>query len=505
MKRPEVHVVEAGQRLSRSLIWRLQRRFYAQRGIAAFSQGTVPHYITSNPFIAKAYARVVLGYLRDLAPRLRPGQPVYLIELGAGTGRFGFHFVKSLSALLAQSPLQGIRFCYVLTDFSPGSVAAWQVHPALQPLVAAHQLDFAVFDAAAPDALALQGSGAVLSPGALENPLIVLANYVLDGIPQDAFRLQDGQLYESLVTLTSFQPEPDLDAPGLLDRLDVLYEARPVHGDYYDDPACNRLLSTYARGPEEGVLLFPCAALACLAYLRRLSGDRLLLLTGDKGDPTAEARLPQSAPELVHHGSVSLMVNHHALGEYVRQAGGQVFTTTHRHAHLNVSAFVLDAHPAEHAETRHAYGDAVQTFGPDDWFLVTKILAGHLDGLALDQILALLRLGGSDHNLLAGCYAALLRCLPQASEPWQNEARQALAAVWQSYYHIGEKWDLPFHLGTLLVAMRCHREAAQYFCSSLTLYGPTVKTLDSLARCHDSLGEAEAAQRCRAQAQQLTT
>jgi hypothetical protein len=41
------------------------------------------------------------------------------------------------------------------------------------------------------------------NPGTVRNPLIVLANYFFDSIPQDAFYTEGGRLYESLVTVTS--------------------------------------------------------------------------------------------------------------------------------------------------------------------------------------------------------------------------------------------------------------------------------------------------------------
>ncbi len=56
-------LLEEKQRFSKSLLWQLQRQFFEQQGIQAWRQGTVPHYITSNPHIANAYAQVVLGFL----------------------------------------------------------------------------------------------------------------------------------------------------------------------------------------------------------------------------------------------------------------------------------------------------------------------------------------------------------------------------------------------------------------------------------------------------------
>lgn len=53
------------------------------------SSGAVPHFITSNTFIAKAYARVIKSWIRDIRHRLDMNQPLYIIELGTGSGKVG--------------------------------------------------------------------------------------------------------------------------------------------------------------------------------------------------------------------------------------------------------------------------------------------------------------------------------------------------------------------------------------------------------------------------------
>ena len=54
-----------GKRLSESLLWRFQKTFFDALGDRAWTDGIVPHYITGNGWIADAYAKVVLGWLRD--------------------------------------------------------------------------------------------------------------------------------------------------------------------------------------------------------------------------------------------------------------------------------------------------------------------------------------------------------------------------------------------------------------------------------------------------------
>src|ERR1041385_4675026 len=105
--------LEAPCRLSRSVLWRLQRRFFERRGVAAWSEGQVPHHATSNPYLARAYGRVVLGLLPDWHARLDPSQPLYIVELGAGSGRLAFHLLRGLDRMLAGSPYQDVAVRYV--------------------------------------------------------------------------------------------------------------------------------------------------------------------------------------------------------------------------------------------------------------------------------------------------------------------------------------------------------------------------------------------------------
>src|SRR4051794_16708440 len=111
--------LDTKQRLSQSILWKLQRNYFDREGIAAWSAGAVPHHITSSPFIADAYARVVFGFLRDchaataqvknssFAP-LDSSQPVYIVELGSGPGRFAYLFLKRFLNVYRNSVLKEI-------------------------------------------------------------------------------------------------------------------------------------------------------------------------------------------------------------------------------------------------------------------------------------------------------------------------------------------------------------------------------------------------------------
>ena len=109
-------VIEKNRRLADSILWKLQREYFERQGIEAWRQGTVPHYITSNPFIAGAYARLVSGFLRDCTSGTRclaTGQPVYIVEIGAGSGRFAYHFLKNFRKLHCESALKDLSLIHI--------------------------------------------------------------------------------------------------------------------------------------------------------------------------------------------------------------------------------------------------------------------------------------------------------------------------------------------------------------------------------------------------------
>jgi len=267
----------------------------------------------------------VRAFLADSASagRLDPTQPLYVIELGAGSGRLGYYVVRALQRMGRALPFPADKIVYVLTDFTAANVDAWPSHPQLGPLFERGLLDSALFDgrSAGPHStLTLRRSGAVLSAsGRLEasgddqgcvggepaagsteapaaspaaspvviNPVVVLANYVVDTLVADFFQFfpaslgggHDGLLREGLVSAGSTSAEPNPLAPGVLERLATRCARQCQHNDATGKRKCCRggarshCRSDVARDvdkwPGGAVQLFRCftlgprAALAC--------------------------------------------------------------------------------------------------------------------------------------------------------------------------------------------------------------------------------------------------
>ncbi|APR88326.1 TPR domain protein [Minicystis rosea] len=500
-------VLERDVQLSQSLLWELQRAFFEREGPRAFSGGAVPHYITSNPFIAGAYATVVQGFLRDCrrsagageetAPRLfDPREPVYIVELGAGSGRFAHHFLKRLFASLRGSILEGVRFIYVLTDLAERSIEALRAHPRLQPFVARGQLDFAHFDAMREGgSIDLLHAGHALSAETVKNPLVVIANYFFDGIPQDAFRVEDGELHETLITLVSPDLPPDRTAPDLLSRVELAYSHRPIGTEVYHEPDLDRILAAYAASLPDTNVLFPCAALRCLRGLHALSGGRLLVLSADKGYHGADLA-DRPLPGLANHGSFSMTVDYEAIGRWFTDQGGQALYPARRRGSLEVAAFLSAGLAEGFVETRSAFEEAIEQRGPDDFFAMKKATEKHYEAMTLAQILAWVRMSGWDANIFLGALPSIMDALPSTDAGLLADLHHAVMQVWDIYYPIGEERDVAFHLGCLLLEMGCLPEALEFHERSLDLYGPTASTLHGMGICHQRLGRLGDALRC---------
>jgi hypothetical protein len=479
-------VLEERRRLSDSIVWKLQRAFYAGSGPAAWKPKGVPFFITSNTFIARAYARVTLGFLRDLlsSGRLDLGAPLYVIELASGSGQFAFLFLTRMLALLEAVPaLSGLRLVYVMTDFAEKNLEAWPRHERFRAFIEKGQLDFARFDLEKDSEIRLRLSGKPLSPATLANPVVVVANYTFDTTVQDAFWMRQGVLHEGLVTTTSSRVETSLDDPEILGRVTMRYEQSPVGESYYDDPRLNRVLEIYRSRLSDTSFLVPLGALRCLRTLLALSPRGLLVLCGDKAFSQEDELIGRGDPGLaLHGGSFSMMVNLHAIGLYVREAGGSVLHGAQRDARLKVSAFLTGLPEDSMSETRLAFQDAVSAFGPADYHHLAQTLRKELGAPPLEVVLALLRLSDWDFELVVGYREAFLKHGKTAPEALRQEIRAALARAWESFYPLQR--DVAFDFARVCLALKYPQDVVRYGRESLRLYGDHHLTFTTLGLAH---------------------
>jgi tetratricopeptide (TPR) repeat protein len=482
-------VLEKRRPFCDSLIWRLQQEYFAERGVDAWRQGEVPHYVTSNPTIANSYAEIVLAFWLDRQKLSPQPEPMTICELGAGSARFAFYFLSRLAALCEGANVPPQAFRYVLTDVADANLEFWRRHPNFEPFFADGRLDIARLDMTQPDSLSLQISGDRIEPGSLRHPLVIIANYAFDSIPQDLFHFEDGRTYGCFVSLAVDGDPASLDAAELLAKLQVHYDDEEIVVPPYAEPWLQRLMADYQRELRDAYVLFPAAGLRCLRTLAEFSTHGALILSADKGNHRMAALDGTPAPNLVRHGSVSLTVNYHAFTHACVEAGG-VALVPNSHSSINVVGLLMLADADRHRETQIAYRRHVQEFGPDSFYSITKHARQTIPQMSAEDILAYLRLSRHDSHQFGRYLPRLMELAPEFDAATRQDVAAAIEFVWEMYFPLGEDLDLANRIAGLLYAMDDHAGALTYFERSMAIYGPDTGTLYNIAACYGLLGES---------------
>jgi tetratricopeptide (TPR) repeat protein len=486
--------------LSRSLIWRRQREFYAQRGLKAWSEDRVPEYITNNPFIAEIYARIVAEFVGEcmaagIAQTVSPQHPLRIAELGAGSGKFSYLFLRHLGELLRGKniPLTSVR--YVMTDCSESIVAEWRGNSYLAEFVDAGILDFAVYQAGdegnADDAGHSDLGSVSLSAGV--GPLVVIANYVFDSLPQDAFVITShaskdgqGQIFEALVTTVGASPDGKT-----LASLQLSYKNVELAPDRFPQQACNAILEQYCKNLSSATILFPTQALKTLQHFAQRSDGRMLVLAADKGFAYEDQlALCQGPPVLEFHSAdcFSQMVNLDAMGKYFQATGGRALLPDKHHTGLNLCAFLQGRAGEKFPATESAYRESQAAFGPDDLFTLLAWLNAHMEEMSVAQILSALRLTHWDTTAFLRFFPILARQLGNVAAE-RVDLRDAVMKVWANRYPVTASDNmLAFDCGVTLLELRYFEEATAMFQESQKMLGPSAATSYNLGLCQHGLG-----------------
>lgn len=449
-------------RFSEAPIWELQRKYYEEKGMKAWNNDQVPQYITSNPLIASAYAEMIFGFLQDRANKGDGTEPILIVELGAGAGRLAFHVLHELSQMRDYAGTTLPSFKYILTDLAMSNVLAWQKHPALQSYIAEGLLDFAQFDAVHDTVLNLVVSNTTINKGDLKQPLIIVANYFFDGIPQELLYIGEGQIYETDVYIEYPEHMESCKPSELLDQLSIHYENRRAPEYEQETYPYREVIALYQEQLEDSHILFPVVGLTCLDRLKQLSQAGFLLITADKGDHLLDNWEFAGPPELILHGSFSLTANYHAIGHVLEQNGAIALFPSQHYKNINVGCILHVDAPADYFNTRLAYRRSIERFGPDEFFSMKEWIDRRIDSMGLQQILSFWRLGGYDAEFFTQSTKRISKLVPDANDEEMQDIVKGIHLMWSSYYVMEQHYDLALEAGLLLFEMEMYEESKRF-------------------------------------------
>ncbi|MCZ8522682.1 MULTISPECIES: SAM-dependent methyltransferase [Paenibacillus] len=458
-----IHNEKKAYRFSESPLWELQRAYYEEQGIEAWQKEEVPYYITNNPMIATAYAEVLFGFLQDRAAAGRSAEPVTFLELGAGPGRLACHILRELCALIDYAGMPLPPFRYVLSDLAAKNLAYWKEHPALRTYTEQGLLDFAVFDAVHDEVLHLAVSGDRVRPGNLKQPLLLIANYFFDSIPQDLLYVDDGKVYECRVSLGLPEEAAGGSASEQLRQLAPEYSYHGTEEYERESYPYRHVIEHYKESLADTHILFPALGLRCLERLGRLSQEGFVLLTADKGDHRLANWEFAEAPQPVVHGSFSLTANYHAIGQVYEGRGAQVLFTDSHYNNLNIGCILHLPDPAAHVQTRLAYRRFVDRYGPDDYFTLKEGMDARREAMGLDEFLSFWKLGGYDTEWFVGSAGHLAGLLTGCGDDAAEDLRLGIARMWEGSYLLRGRSRLAADCAMLLFRMDRFEEALDYY------------------------------------------
>jgi hypothetical protein len=472
---------EKPDRLSRSQIWEMQKQYYLHRGMVAWDQGLIPSFMSSNAFLAQAYAEVIKAFVGDNAA---DGMPVRVVEMGAGSGRLAFLILKQLLRL----GLDRRQFHYVMTDIAEPIIEGWRRCGAFQQFLDEGLLSFAIFDADQPENLRqIEGLNTELS-----GPAVLIANYVVDTLRQDAFRMRGDVLQECRVAAGSTTAE----AAGELDIVKQTQLQRDFVSarlPYYDDPALDAVLRDYQNNLDDTSFLIPIGFIRCLAAFKALGKAPLLALVGDKGRLKDADLMGCADPDLVlHDGCFSFTANFNALQRYVTHQGGQALFSNDLNRGFIVAALIdggASDEGRQFTNTKQAFAGNVERLSPRDTVILMKGMMATAENQPLEAILAMLKLCCCDPLVFMNFHSRIVELAGEAPQQHRQDLGFLMDQIWDNHYPLGTTRDVAYRVGRVFDVLGQTQRAIEIYRASLAAVGDTAKSLYRLARCLEKIGD----------------
>lgn len=480
-------VIEQTKRFSQSALWRFQREYFDKEGINAWVN-QVPFYITSNPFIAKTYARLVVSFICDWVKQHPEAKqhPFYIMELGTGSGRFSYYVVKTIEERLKKLGMEDITICYVMSDFTKNNIKYWETHPTLKAYVDKGLVDFAMFDMEGERPITLIRKNVRLSPEVLVNPLTVFANYIFDTVSHDSFAVHEGKLYELLLSLSTEENNMEGNNPKDMEKISVDYNVKEIRSGYYGDAHLDDILEIYKKSLHESSFLFPIGSFHAIKFLKKLANDKLFIVSTDKGYSTVEQLDHLGHPSISFHGSFSMMVNFHAMGEYFKNSGGDSFLQTSRKG-IKTSVFSSGFKLSEMPETRLAIDEDIEGFSPSDYFTLHRRMSDSFQECSLETIAAHMHLAGWDPHIYLKLSNRVTALIDESDRETIDFMAFNMPKMAANYYYMPKSECILFEIGVFFHAVKRYKDALDYYQQALPFVGEQFGLFYNMALCQNHL------------------
>lgn len=476
--------LEARKAFSESYIWKLNKDFYQESGVAAWSDNIVPHHMTSNSMVGKTYAQLILAVLKDLAAQGKVVEKVYILELGAGHGRLAFHVLQHLQALIEQTKTILPPYCYILSDFGEENLTFFTSHGQFEDFFKQGILDVAYFDAIESTSLELRIAKKSIQIQELSQPIIAIGNYFFDSIPSELLSVKDNKISSCSIEIHSTQdPQESNYIPQFTDLSFTYFNSQSTL-PLYHDKALDVIVDEYKNALEHSHFFFPKNSINCIRNVKNLSQEGLVLLSIDKGFHELTKLDNRPEPEIIGHGSCfSIWVNFHCLGLYCENEGGRARFPRRSNFHMEVACLSFLKNHKLFTHTNAAYDQYVDDFGPDDFNSIKQLSYNNLANIKTVELLALIRLSAYDSGLFYNTLPLIKQVISSITMEERRRIAEMLELVWKMYFNIDEHFDLAYEIGGLYYDLGFYNRAYNFFQYSVDYYGIKADIFYNQALC----------------------
>ncbi|WNO11624.1 GNAT family N-acetyltransferase [Teredinibacter sp. KSP-S5-2] len=444
-------------RFSESPLWSTQRQYFTQQGVNPWRNRSLPFYATSNPALAKSYAKVIVQYWQDAIAvgDIDPDHPVYVVELGCGSGAFSFYMVRAIEYALRQSAIDGLDWRFLCTDIGHSNLRFIANHPKLNRYFENGVMAAGCFDVETQNKIQLLDGNELHQ---FANAPVVISNYVFDGLTNDVFHLHYGDLYEGKVGLI-YKERNDthqnntcisgkqFEAANPFNNIELDFQWSAVDKIDWLSPVVSNQVDQYRNRFDSSVLLYPTGAIQCVEHIREMSHGRFLLLSADKGFYTDQDVRLQPVPFMTIHGSFSLPVNFHALKTYADDHGALSWQNQQRQGGLVYSIQLFSHHSEYFGNTQSCVEDQFLSCSPDHLLPILSGVRKTSGSYSMDTMLGFIRLYDYDPRILDIFLPALLSKSEALDVVDKHYWKNVLDKVWSNTYDIGSSVEFVFDLG----------------------------------------------------------
>lgn len=489
MSQDDPRLIENPVRLSESKLWQIQRNYFATMGVNAWNK-EVPSYISSNAFIGHQYASLVIEFINDTR-RNHPNtqhETFYIAELGAGSGKFSFYFLKAFNELLALYDLMDQKFCYVITDIVEKNLAFCEKNPSLSPYLEKQQLDFAILNIENDQDFFLRKRQQPYSALRTKTPLIVIANYTFDCVKHDLFAMTAGKFQERKMGIRSRYKHFDIENAKHLNELRFDYQDYDISLEhYYQNPYLNEILQDFAVKLQnvDTQVTFPVGAMHFLDVLQDLTANNYFIIVGDKGFSKLEKlMLLENKPHMAYDGCYAFYLNFPCLAEYQKKLGGH-YLLTDKDNSFKICLLSQGASFDELKNTRAFYKGRLERLGADEYCYVYDEYVINSYRFGVLSMLSMLRISYSDPDAYAAIHDRILALLPICDRALLDEVILELNKVRQNIYQINQGEDVFNYLGIFYQSIGQDDIAIELYSQSMALYDTLPASHHNIALIYD--------------------